>query len=256
MMSRSSILIFTLLLTINIGHSKTLELVTLQYPPYEFREDGEVKGLAVELVTEAFKRMNQPIRITLLPWARALQEVKLGRADGIFTAYKTPERELFAEYSLEVLIPQTVSLFVRADSRISFNGDLYALKNHSFGVVRSISYGALFDAFIKSPDIPLLDISNSGEQNMKKLLRGRFDILVSNKYGAWYILRKMNKQDQVKELIPQIQSVPSYIAFSRKNNLSRIRERFDNALRSMQRDGSYQRIVDAYGKPAPTTRHK
>ncbi len=56
--------------------AETLELVTLQYPPYEYEENGEVKGLAVEIVKEVFKRLDQPISIKVYPWARSLDNVK------------------------------------------------------------------------------------------------------------------------------------------------------------------------------------
>ena len=123
--------------------AKTLELVTLQYPPYVFEHNGEIKGIALEIVEEAFRRMQQPVNVKLLPWARALKYIKRGKADAIFTAFKNPERETFMVYSKEVLINQTISLFVRKDSNIIFDGDLKKLSNYRFGVVRKVSYGKI-----------------------------------------------------------------------------------------------------------------
>lgn len=221
----------------------TLELVTLQYPPYQYEENGETKGFVVDIVKEAFRRLQQPIKITLMPWTRSIKMIEDGMADAIFTAYKTPERELFADYSKEILMPQAVSLFVLKDSTIKFDGDLYKLANYSFGVVSKVSYGDVFDNAVKNKTIKTPDTAYTGEQNIEKLLVGRFDILVSNKYGALDILKRKGVMDKVRELAPEVQAIPSFMAFSKKRNLSLMRDRFDEVLLGMKKDGSYERIM-------------
>lgn len=223
-----------------------LELVTLQYPPYEYKENGEVKGIAVKIVKEGFQRIGRPIKIKLLPWARAIHMIEQGQADAIFTAYKTPERQLFADYSKEILMPQTVSLFVLRDSTIEWNGDISSISQYRIGAVIKVSYGDIFDGAVNNNILTRVDRVSSGELNMKKLLMKRFDILISNKYGALDILTKMGKLNHVRELSPIVQSVPSYIAFSKKRNLISMRDKFDSVLKEMKNDGTYERIINEY----------
>ncbi len=234
--------------SVTSGVARPLELVTLQYPPYEYKENGEIKGIAVEIVRTAFHKMKQPIKIKLYPWSRAIRKVEIGDSDAIFTAYKNPSREKFSDFSKEVLMPQVISLFVVKDSPIKFDGDLSKLAKYNFGAVREVSYGSVFDQAVKSGKIPPPELISTGEHNMRKLLGRRFEILVSNKYGALYILKKMNKLDQVRELSPQIQSVPSYIAFSKKRNLASIRDKFDVVLAQMKQDGTYDKIIKDFFK--------
>lgn len=241
----AGILAVSLFIPLNVSAS-TLKLVTLQYPPYAFEKDGEIKGIAVEIVREAFRRMNQPVTISLHPWAAALGQTENGEADAIFTAFKTPEREKFADYSKEVLITQSISLFVKGKSNIIFDGDFEKVSQYAFGVVSNISYGGIFDNAVKNGVITKRVISDSAEVNMQRLLEGRFDILVSNTFGALDNLQKMDAQDDVKQLKPPIQKVPSYIAFSKKNMLVFVRDRFDRILKEMIKDGSYGRIVKSY----------
>ena len=236
--------LISLLLICANASARTLELVTLQYPPYEYEEDGELKGFVVDIIHAVFQRMDQPINITLLPWARALQMIEDGTADAIFTAYKTPERELFADYSNEILMPQVISLFVRQGSPITFNGDLAELKQYTFGAVRGVSYGRVFDEAVEQAIIEQPDLAATGEINMEKLIAGRFDILVSNKYGGLHILQKMGALNQVRELTPEVESLPSYIAFSKKQNLSDFRDRFDEVLVELKTDGTYDWIIN------------
>ncbi|MCJ8299774.1 MAG: transporter substrate-binding domain-containing protein [Pseudomonadales bacterium] len=242
-----------LLLCSTQSTARTLELVTLQYPPYIYREDGDIKGIAVQIIRESFRRMQQPIKITLLPWSRAIMRIKNGSADAIFTAYKNPDRETFANYSKGIVMPQIVSLFVLKDSSITWNGNFKLLTQYTMGVVRKVSYGKLFDQAVKDHTLGKIQYAGTGEQNMEKLLKGRFDVLVSNKYGALDILKRMGKSNQVKELSPEIQSVPSYIAFSKKRNLSAIRDQFDSVFAAMKKDGTYEQIIQSYFITRPLT---
>ena len=223
--------------------SSELNIVTLQYPPYAYKENGQVKGIAVEIVTEAFKRLNLPITITVLPWARALHQIKNGDADAIFTLFKKPEREVFADYSNEVLVPQIVSLYVNKHSTIKFTGDLKQLKPYSFGLVRKVSYGQIFDRALKDNILTNVVRSNDAQQSFKMLFSNRIDIVAINKYGALDILQHSNKLNYIKELKPDLQNIPSYIAFSKKRNLSTIRDKFDDTLRQMKIDGSYDLLL-------------
>jgi len=231
----------------NEDDNHIIELVTLQYPPYEYEEDGEIKGIAVEIIREGFSRLGYDVSITLYPWTRALNMVKNGDADGIFTAYKTDERLEFADYSNEVLIQQSVSLFVIQGSNIKFDGDLDNVRKYSFGVVRDVSYGEKFDTMFKNNEFAYEE-TNTGESNLQKLINGRFDILISNTFGALSIIKKEHISDQVIELKPVVESVPSYIAFSKKRNLTDLRDEFDEILIVMKNDGTIDRIIDAYTK--------
>lgn len=236
-------LYFCLMIYVTPASAATLELVTLQYPPYQYEENGQTKGMVVEIVKEVFRRMQQPINITLMPWARSIKMIEAGTADAIFTAYKTAERETFADYSRVVLMPQTVSLFVLKDANIKFDGDLQKLASYSFGVVNKVSYGDIFDNAVKNKLIKTPDATYTGEQNIEKLLAKRFDILVSNRYGALDILRHKDAMDKVRELIPEVQAIPSYIAFSKKRDLDLVREKFDEILLEIKKDGTYEKII-------------
>ena len=128
-------IIITALFVLGIGiqaNAETLELLTMEYPPYFYKEAGEVKGIATDIIQEAFHRMKRSIRIRIFPWARAIKFIKDGEADGLFTAVKNPEREKFADYSKVVMV-EMVSLFVRKDSPITFDGDLSTMGKYGQG---------------------------------------------------------------------------------------------------------------------------
>ncbi|WP_235429268.1 substrate-binding periplasmic protein [Chromobacterium vaccinii] len=243
-MSRLLVLL-CLLSALAAAGERPLELVTLQYPPYQYQDGAEVRGVAVDVVREAFRRMGRSVHVGVYPWGRSLAMAESGQADAVFTLYKTPEREARLDYSRQVLMPQEVSLFVLQDSPIRFDGRLSQLAGYRFGAVRAVSYGAVFDAAVRQGGIRIAEMAASGEQNLDKLLARRFDILVSNRLGAWDIIRRQHAEALVRELKPPVEQIPSYIAFARKPELAGMRDRFDAALETMKRDGSYGRLVSA-----------
>jgi polar amino acid transport system substrate-binding protein len=196
------------------ARAETYQLVTFEFPPYEYEEGGGPTGIAVDILREAFQRLGHAITVKVQPWARSLEEVKTGGADAIFTAYKTAEREQFLDFSREVLAPQIVSLFVRQDSPVAFDGDIAKLADRSFGVVNQISYGPIFDDAVKAGTLRRIDTSNSSDLNLQKLVAGRYDVMPSNRYVGLYLLKKRGNLADIRVLNPDLQNVPSYIGFS------------------------------------------
>ncbi|WP_077600075.1 substrate-binding periplasmic protein [Salinivibrio kushneri] len=108
----------------------TVRLVTLEYPPYIQTSDGSLDGVAVRVVRQTFSKLGYEVEIEVLPWARALYQVRTGLADGIFTIFKTPEREAFLDYSQQVLFQQGIRLFIAPMSvslKMRFNRSILAL---------------------------------------------------------------------------------------------------------------------------------
>ena len=223
---------------------RTYAFVTLDYPPLEYAgDDGKAQGIAVEIATRIMNKLGQTLDIKVNPWARSLEMVKSGEADAIFTVFKNPERETFLDFSRNVLIPQIVYLYARKGAPIAFDGNLEKLKNETIGVVSTISYGQKFDQLkpqLKTERVETL------EQNFKKLQLGRIDLVISNVYTAEATLFKMNLQNEFIRLSPAVEDVPSYIGFSKKRELTALRDLFDQELLSMKARGEFDEVLKKY----------
>lgn len=229
------------------GWADTFKLVTLEYPPYEYSENGEVKGLAVEVVRAAFKLMQHDVQIESYPWARSQKMFERGDADGIFTYFKTPSREVFALFGQEAVTTQTISLWALKTSNIAFNGDLTRLQSHSFCVVNQTSYGERFDAAVKY-ELLRTDSASTAESCVKKLLAGRTDMWVSNRLGAEQLLKRLGQRDAVVELKQPLQEVSAFVGFSRLRNHTALRDAFDQALATLKESGAYDALVKKYSE--------
>ena len=245
---RNMVIVILLVFCISANASTDpLQLLTIEYPPYCYQEDGEVKGIAVDIIQEAFKRIDQPITLKILPWKRALKYIKSGKADGLFPVLKKTERELFADYSKAMML-ESVSLFVKNDSNITFDGKLSSMGKYKFGAIQGFSYGEKFDKAVKDSYIKEIKVVTTGTQALKMLVKGRTDVLVSDRYYALYNSKKLGTENKIKELLPRIEDTPSYLILSKKRNLSSIRDQFDVSLAEMKKDGSYDRIIEKFFK--------
>jgi polar amino acid transport system substrate-binding protein len=216
---------------------------TFDFPPFEHEQDGKVQGMGVELVTEAMKRLGHTVDIKVYPIARALEETKTGQIDGVFTAYKTPEREAYLTYSHEVLIAQAMCLFVPKDSKITYDGNLCSLGTSKIGIINKMSYGKIFDGAAKDGTLKDFEPSNDTALNIKKLLANRTDIIISSRLAALYFAKTLGVQDQIRELVPPVETVPSYLAFTRTKDMTALADSFDKEIRAMHADGTYDRIM-------------
>ena len=114
-MKKNILSLFIILAISASASSETLNLVTFDYYPSMYKVRGKLKGCAVEIVQEAFNRMGQGITIKMVPMKRGQYMLKTGRTDGMFTLYKTPERETFAYYPELPVLSRGISFYVRKD---------------------------------------------------------------------------------------------------------------------------------------------
>lgn len=224
-----------------------IQLVTLDYPPYIETRQDELSGVAIELVESIFAELNQPITIEVLPWARALSLVEYGRADAIFTAFKTPSRERFAHFSDQVLFVQNISLVVRSSSSIS-SQDFFTQDHSTLAlcVVNRVSYGNQFDQLLIENRFRRVFKRDSAEECARLVRAGRVDVWVNNEFGARSILVTEGLEQELQVLSPPLEATASYIAFSQRRGHQALLNRFDEVLRQMKQDGRYQALIDAY----------
>lgn len=222
--------------------SNVLRIVSLQYPPFQYLENGEVKGVAYEIVQEVFNRLDYEIKVDILPWTRALTYLREAQADAVFTIYKTKEREDFLDYANEVLINQRIAFYKHKDTNINFDGNFDNLKGNTIGTVFGVNYGTRFDSAVEKLSPSLLN-SFDVYNNFQNLLLKRIDLLINNIDGADFVIKIMDAGDIIEMLPPVIETVPSYLAFSKHKDFTDLKNRFEAELVNIKKDGTYNRIL-------------
>lgn len=226
--------------------AEPLRLAAADSKPTAFHAGDKPVGILVDLVTEAFRRTGHRVDISLRPWARCLEDARTGAVDGVFSSFKLPERQLFLAFPNEVLITQNIVLFAKAGSTLAFNGNLAELGRVRMGVITGTSYGARLDAALRDGTIRDVEGTNSVEANVEKLMLGRVDVIPSYRQVALDAAVRLGVSGEIRQLSPEVESVPSYLAFTRMRPYQKESDDFDVGLASMKKDGAYEAIFARY----------
>lgn len=229
------------------GDSKPLLLVTENYVPFQYEEEGRLKGIAVDLVTEMYRRLDYPVQVEIRPWTRALRMMQDGEADGIFSAYYSEERGHYMRYMTLPLAYDEQYVYSLKQAVIPFDGTLEGLKPYRIGVLKDWYYGDAFETAVKRGELAVETVTDM-QINIQKLIDGKIDVIINPQINMKYYLREMGYLDHITEhSIPFREPAGLYLAISSKMTNSETHlKALDAVLSEMQSDGTYQMILNAY----------
>jgi len=143
-------------------------------------DSKQMKGLAWEIVREAFHAVGKTISISGIPWSRAVQELENGKSDILFPAAKNEKRLKIYNFSDTPIIKGKVTIITLKEKPIKWDEKLSSLNtilaNKKIGTVRGYIYGTWWDERHKNNKFNFKTIEvNKDEQNIKKIKSGRID---------------------------------------------------------------------------------
>jgi len=236
------VLFWVLLLPLAVhAEPDRVQLATLDWKPY-VSEELPNGGLTTEIVREAFRRAGFRVEIHVMPWIRVLAEVEKGAFDAMYPAYHSKTRARVYALSDPIATGPLV-LCKRSDRPIRYRS-LEDLRPFRIGVVRGYVNTPEFDA----ADDLQKEIVNSDKQNLLKVLTGRIDLAVIDKYTALHIIETSipRAEGKLDFLEPPLQVKTLHVGFCReRRGCSERLKAFNRALDEMKRDGSVQ---DIYAK--------
>lgn len=229
---------------------RVISLATLNWKPY-VSEGMPGGGLTTEIVRQAFQGAGYEVEVTFMPWIRVLSEVKKGTFDAMYPAYFSKSRSRV--YALSSPIANGPLVFCkRSDRRLGYR-TLEDLRAYRIGVVRGYVNTPEFDA----ADFLDKEMVNSDKQNLLKVLTGRIDLAVIDKYTARQIIDSSIPQAQGKLdfMQPPLEVKPLHVGFSREcRGYRRLLDAFNRSLEAMERKGVLQQIHTRHGfRPYPAS---
>lgn len=172
----------------NLEADTVLRLVTLNWPPY-IDDNLCNKGWLYQLTVSMLVKRGYGVHIEFYPWARAVREAELGKADILFPEYYITD-DVMSENILTKTRNQLLALsepipggdlsFVALkDHTIDYDGSINSVKNKVMGVVRSYKNSDELDELIDQGKIKTI-VANSEYQLIHLLLNGRVELIVAD----------------------------------------------------------------------------
>lgn len=216
------------------------------FSPFVIEENGDIKGIDVDVIKEVGRRLHLDISFALKPWKRLEQDVKDGTVSCVAAYFRTEDRMEYMDFTSVPLHITSYTLFTNKVEVKAFK-TFKDLNGWAIGVNRGFKTTPEFESAMSNGWITKYDVK-SDEQSVKMVSSNRLDAMLTNYHVGLYNIKKLGASD-VRPLLPSIRSTPTYLVFSKKQNLAHLVPKFDEALFSVIQDGTYQRIVDQYLQP-------
>ncbi|MCZ4279768.1 transporter substrate-binding domain-containing protein [Kiloniella laminariae] len=232
-------LLLSVLLALSTARAAELSLVTEEYPPLNmYGPEGEITGVATELLRLAAKDIDLKLDIRLLPWKRGYFLARNRPETCIYSTWRTEEREdLFLWVG--PLASDAWSFYARADSKIRLSR-LQDTFDYNVGLVD----GWGFTEHLQKSGHPKLDlVPANDETNVRKLLSGRIDLWGTGRISGQQIL-KGEQYEQVKEIFA-IREIGLWVACNKNTDPALLTE-LQNALDKLEQNGSAEKIRAAF----------
>jgi len=208
-------------------------------PPFMYAADRKAVGIYPAIIAEAFARMGQPVVMEAVPWKRALISIDEGHA-GVGGIYKTEERLHKYDYS-DPLFEETLLVVVREGSSLKYEG-IESLRGMVLGISRGWTYGDEFEAARKAGVFKVEEADGDG-QNLEKLRAQRIDVILCVREAAFSAMAGTGTRDMFTVQEKPFSVNQAFLAFSKQTHMDRTLAEFNEALRAMHEDGTWDTIV-------------
>ncbi|WLQ13347.1 transporter substrate-binding domain-containing protein [Hahella aquimaris] len=221
-----------------------LNMMTEDYAPLNFAENGRLQGVSVDLMEEMLQIAGYSqtrADMLLMPWARAYTHVQQSRNAVLFAMTRTEHRDGLFKW-VGPIIPSHIVITARRDKSLRV-ASLQDLKTLRIATVRDdIGEQLLLNNGV--PDSALRRTS-SPQVALAMLSLGQVDAWAYGRLGAAWYIKQMKLKPADYEEIFTLKDSDQYFAFSLQTP-DEIVQRFQQALDQLKNNGRHQAIVNKY----------
>ncbi len=201
--------------TINIGTDAS------RWYPYTYEENGEAKGIHIDMVREVMKNLGHTAVFTPLPWKRCLKLTEVGEFNAIVSASYKPKRAEYLRYPPDAAssskskwrTTQVEYVVVSyANSKYVFEGDLATLPRP---VRAPLGYSIVDD--LKAKGINVVTAPNFTD-NMRALIQSKRGVVITPPLNAEVMHKDPRFSEQFRVHETPVASKSYYMPFSKKNS--------------------------------------
>ncbi|QTT86408.1 substrate-binding periplasmic protein [Pseudomonas chlororaphis] len=224
------------------AHGEKLRIVTEPWAPYVYEEQGKAQGLDYETTAIVFQRLGIEVEWQFLPWKRCLAMLEQGQADGALDIFHSNERESSLLYPSEPLSDVEFVMFYANARPFPFR-TLEDLRGLTVGT----SPGYLYNQDFRESTLFKHEPAPTHEANFGKLLRGRIDLLITDRRVGQHLLDQLNIRQQITENPVVISRQSQFLAVRRNAGMDLLVQRFGAELKRFKREPAYAELSARYG---------
>ncbi|MDT0602180.1 MULTISPECIES: transporter substrate-binding domain-containing protein [Thalassotalea] len=181
------------------------------YPPANYFENGELKGITVDTLKAIWQELKQPEQfINIVPWARGYRNTLDKPNSALFTMSRTPPREKLFKW-VGPIFNSTHVIMTKKSNQFNFT-ELTQLFEYKVAAVR----GDISEISLIKLGFPNQNIAKVTELKLayKMMETGRVDMLVATIHGFQHLAQQLNFDHTKYENVWQVNKFANYIAFN------------------------------------------
>ncbi|PLX66057.1 MAG: hypothetical protein C0602_13075 [Denitrovibrio sp.] len=214
-----------------------------QYAPRSFSEDGQMKGILIDIVDEIIvKEMGIPVEHHGYPWSRAQAMVKSGRADA-FVTVPTPDRMAYTIVNKEPVL--TFETFLATAKNNPRHEELSNVKSiselKSFKLVDYLG-NDFSKVVLKGMDVTWLPNYDS---IFSFILQGKADAVLASR-KAINTMTSLGYNENFTVFKNPLSSIKFYLCINKNSEYTKIIDEFDKILAAKKKQGIIENIVESY----------
>lgn len=243
LVNRLAFTLLAMLLSHSVLANQTIQLYTVDYPPYTMiDENGVISGIDVEVTQAAFAAVGINADIQTAPWKRILKSIQHGRMAGTVTCSKRAGRDQFILFSdvLSEAFQSAVMRLDRDDADIVGFDDLSNVQVsvvEGWGIQKELQQAGIAHSLV--PDV---------DSGIRSLVYRNIDVFYNAGLVTIYRARQLGLQEKIKiKRLKGKESTQYHLCMSKAYpDADVLLEKFNEGLRLIKRNGQYQAIYDRY----------
>lgn len=214
----------------------TLVMATnAEFPPYEFREGGEIVGIDVEIAAAIAAHMGMDFEVEDIAFDSIIPSVQSGKADfGAAGMTVTEDRKQSVDFSDSYATATQVIIVKDDNAEISTPDDLE-------GKTIGVQLGTTGDIYASDIADATVEQYNKGFEAVQSLLQNKIDAVIIDGEPAKVFV----EQNEGLKILDEAFTVEEYAICVKKGN-TELLENINAAIAELKEDGSLQEIVEKY----------
>ncbi|MEH6566308.1 MAG: transporter substrate-binding domain-containing protein [Halopseudomonas sp.] len=219
------------------------------YPPIIWapeQGDQALTGVAVEMLQSALAESNIGVEVLNLGTrAKALEAVERGQVDIMAGLFMARERLSSVDYVYPPIMEVPSVFFVRRGAAFPYTG-WQDLRGKRGAAQEGSRFGLSFDTYAQD-NLELQRVA-TGEEALRKLLAGKLDYVVLERYQGLALAQQMRVDEQLDTLEGSFINAPLYVAISHNSvcNSPELRAALALGMQEMAQRGESRRLLDKY----------
>jgi len=214
--------------------------------PFVFTDKtGNPQGFLVEFFDLVKSQVGIEVNISVLPWSRAMMEVKKGNIDALMPTIYTKERANSLVYPKESLVVFNTVLLKRKEDSYVLNNLEKVDPKLIFAKIRAMSMGSIFDDAEKSGKINVIEVRDF-DHAIQMLAKNRIDLVGCIDYIALSSLKRLNLLNDIDIVRFTDKVEPAYLAFSNTFSKKQDVNKLMSAINQVKKTDKYQELVTKF----------